>query len=276
MKIGLLGLVSCILFVIVIMLISGVSLTPRREVRVDFGYINSLETGAPVRYAGAKVGQVGHLHILTAAERAAYPSNAPAVYVYASVDKSLDITKGSRGLVNTMGFMGEKYLEITANTKSTVYIGDNEPLQGVDPTPLDTVLASAKELADEMKTTAEHMDRAVVDLEKRLPQIHSELDKTLGSARQFTDDADEVLLANREDLRHLIANGRQTTIYMKSMSHVLATRPWKLVWGFFSGPIPIEPESERYTPPPKKQDKKQAKPKPASTKPKDRNKEYIH
>jgi hypothetical protein len=57
-----------------------------------------------------------------------------------------------------------------------------------------------------------------------------------------------MVAANRKDLEHLISNGRQITIYMKSLSHVLATRPWKIIWGF-GGPISVEPEDQKFLPP---------------------------
>ena len=55
---------------------------------------------------------------------------------------------------------------------------------------------------------------------------------------------------NRDDMESMIKNARQITIYTKSLTHVLATRPWKIVWGF-GGPLPIEPEEEKYQPPEK-------------------------
>jgi phospholipid/cholesterol/gamma-HCH transport system substrate-binding protein len=259
-KIGVMTLVSAVLFVLMILSISGISLKPHREIRIDFSFINSLEVRAPVRFAGARVGEVKRLHLLTSNERAEYAKNPPYVYVYASVDKNVAIPKGTKGMVNTMGFMGEKYLELIPETRSTVYIQENDVLEGIDPTPMDSVFASAKKLADEMQVVAKNLNVLTTEMQDRLPVLIGELDRTLtaarelaGDAKHLTADVQSMVDANRENLRHLLANGRQITIYMKSFSHVLATRPWKLVWGL-GGPIPIELEEEVFVPPAKKSD----------------------
>jgi phospholipid/cholesterol/gamma-HCH transport system substrate-binding protein len=282
LKIGAIALFSMVLFGIMIAAIAKIDLRPKREVCVNFSFINSLEVNAPVRFAGARVGEVKRLKVLTPEDRAQFARNPPYVQVYAHVDRSIQIPKGTRAMVNTMGFMGEKYLELMPESRSTDYIGENETLEGVDPTAMDTVFASAKQLADEMQVAAKNMNAIVVQMQDRLPVLIAEMEKTLGTAqslgndakerlpklivemektlvsaqdlasdaKRLTGDVQQVFTRNREDLEKLIQNARQITIYTKSLSHVLASRPWKLVWGF-GGPLPIEPEEEKYQPPAK-------------------------
>ncbi|MCC7518054.1 MAG: MCE family protein [Verrucomicrobiae bacterium] len=280
LKIGIVTLFSMALFGIMVAAIANLDLRPKREVCVNFSFINSLEVNAPVRFAGARVGEVKRVKVLTPEDRALFTRNAPYVQVFAHVDRSIQIPKGTRAMVNTMGFMGEKYLELMPESRSTSYLGENETLEGVDPTAMDTVFASAKQLSDEMQVAAKNMNAIVVQMQDRLPVLIAELEKTLGTAQSLGNDAKERLpklilemektlasaqdlagdakrltgdvqqafARNREDLEKLIQNARQITIYTKSLSHVLASRPWKLVWGF-GGPLPIEPEDEKYQPP---------------------------
>ncbi len=322
-KIGLVTFVAAILFVIMVWFISGISLfKSMNEVRIDFGFINSLEIHAPVRFAGARVGEVKRIQILTEQERAEFPKNPPYVFVFVSIDKKVKIPKGTKGMVSTMGFMGEKYVELMPENRSTTtYITDNESIEGLDPTPMDTVFASAKKLADDMQVVAKKMNEMVGEMQERFPVLIAEfektmvaarelaadakkltndaqerlpelvvqfektlasaqdltgdakklagdMEKTLSSARQLTekantltDNANSLLIKNREDLDRLISNARQMTIYMKSLTHTLAERPWKILWGF-GGPIPIEPESEKFTPPPMKGSEDSVAPRP--------------
>ncbi|GEM_PF-1386903 len=254
-KIGVVTLFATVLFVIMVLSLSRLSFRPKREIRINFSFINSLETKAPVRFAGARVGDVKRIHVLTPDERNQF-DNPPYVYVYASVDKNIAIPKGTKAMVNTMGFMGEKYLELLPESRSTTYIGEGDPLEGIDPTPMDTVFASAKKLADEMEITAKNINALIIQMQDRLPVLIGESEKTLASvqtlatdAKRLTGDVQSMVIHNREDLEHLIANGRQITIYMKSLSHVLARRPWKIIWGL-GGPIPVEPEEEKFVVPP--------------------------
>lgn len=279
LKIGAVTLFSMALFGLMVAAIAKIDLRPKREICVNFSFINSLEVNAPVRFAGARVGEVTRLKVLTPEERAQFARNPPYVQVFARVDRSIQIPKNTRAMVNTMGFMGEKYLELMPESRSTTYLGENEPIEGVDPTAMDTVFASAKQLSDEMQVAAKNMNTIVVQMQDRLPVLIAEMEKTLGSAqdlandakdrlpklivemektlanaqdlagdaKRLTGDVHQMFLRNREDLEKLIQNARQITIYTKSLSHVLASRPWKLVWGF-GGPLPIEPEEEKYQP----------------------------
>lgn len=320
-KIGAMTLVASILFVVMVLAIGGVSFRPTYEVQVNFGFINSLELHAPVRFAGARVGEVKRIHLLNEQERAQFTKDPPYVSVFVSIDKNVKIPKGTKGMVSTMGFMGEKYMELMPDVKSTTYIAANETIEGVDPTPMDSVFASAKKLSDDMQVATRNMNSVVIEMQERLPVLIAEFEKTLAStqdlasdakkltndaqkrlpelvvqfektlasaqdltgdakrlagdmektlvsARQLSDkanalteNANDMLIKNRDELNHLISNGRQMTIYMKSLTHTLAERPWKLVWGF-GGPIPVEPESEKFTPPPMKESENSIEPRP--------------
>ncbi len=293
-KIGVVALISMVLFMVMVLSISGISFTPQREVQVNFSFINSLEVHSPVRFAGARVGEVKRIHVLSEEERAGFPKDPPYVYVYASIDREIQMPEGTKALVNTMGFMGEKYLELMPEARSKKYLDNDKPIEGIDPTPMDSVFASAKKLSDDMQVATKNVNSIVVEMQDRLPVLIAELEKTLKSAQELTvdakqltgdaqkrmpeliiqmektlasvqdltgdakkltseaqkltGDANSILATNRTDLEHLISNARQMTIYMKSLSHILAERPWKLVWGV-SGPIPIEPEDEKYKAP---------------------------
>jgi phospholipid/cholesterol/gamma-HCH transport system substrate-binding protein len=254
-KIGLVTLLAIALFVLMVYGISKFSLKPQKEIRIEFSFINSLEERAPVRFAGARVGEVKKIHLLTPNERAEFTQNPPYVYVYASIDQDIKIPKETKALVTTLGFMGEKYLELLPASRTSDYLSEGEPLHGEDPVPMDTVFASAKKSLDDMQIAAGKIITITTEMENRLPVLIGELEKTLasaqdlaGDAKGLTGDAKTMIHNNRENLEHLIDNARQMTIYMKSLSHVLASRPWKIVWGI-GGPIPIESEGEKFVPP---------------------------
>ncbi len=255
-RIGLMTFVSLSLACIAVFLISRISWTPKQDVRINFSFINSLEVRAPVRFAGARVGEVRKIHVLSADERAEFTKNPPYVYVIVSVDKRIKIPRETKAMVNTMGFMGEKYLELLPESRSTTYLDGGEALEGVDPTAMDSVFASAKKLSDEMQIAAKNMNTLTTEMQDRLPVLIGELEKTLASAQDLAGDAkhltgnvQSMVDRNRDNLEHLLANSRQMTIYMKSLSHVLARRPWKIIWGF-GGPLPIDPENMKFVGPP--------------------------
>lgn len=257
-KIGLVTVVSAALFVLMVYGISKFSLKPQKKVTVLFSFINSLEVRAPVRFAGAKVGEVKRVHLLNSEERNQYNKKAPYVEVDVSVDSEVEIPSNVKAIVTTLGFMGEKYLELLPQAPTRDYLKEGEPIWGEDPIPMDTVFASAKKSLDDMQVAAGKIITITTEMENRLPVLIGELEKTLSSAQDLAGDAKELtkdvhgsFTKTRDDLEHLISNARQMTIYMKSLSHILATRPWKLVWGL-SGPLKIEGEEVKFADPEKK------------------------
>jgi phospholipid/cholesterol/gamma-HCH transport system substrate-binding protein len=112
-------------------------------VRILYNYISGLEKGAPVRFAGAEVGKVERVEVLNSSEK----SN---VAVIVSVREGVELRKDSTAYIDTLGLMGEKYVEITPGTEDSHVLGKNEALVGQDPVAINTLYQKGIEIADKV------------------------------------------------------------------------------------------------------------------------------
>jgi len=76
------------------------------SVKISFNFISGLETGAPVRFAGHEVGKVRRLEIQEGVAEG-------HVVVTLSVKDKVVLREDSKAYIDTLGLMGEKYIEIT-------------------------------------------------------------------------------------------------------------------------------------------------------------------
>lgn len=167
------------------------------KVNVLFGYISGLQKNAPVHFAGHKVGKVTAIELLHGGKE--------KIAVTISISKEAVLKKDSKAYIEIMGFMGEKFLELTPGSVEAAPLGENETLTGTDPIALTEIIRRGQEIADELDITTES-----------LKSLIENLNDTLGE--------------NRTDVRHIIGNMSEASDNMKAMTEDLKRHPWKLIF----------------------------------------------
>jgi phospholipid/cholesterol/gamma-HCH transport system substrate-binding protein len=134
------GLVILVLFVLMIGNFRTWSLGYR--VNIIFNFINGVKVGAPVRFAGLDVGEVKAINIV-------FLDSQPQakVKVVCWVKNVVKIPADSTVWVNTLGLLGEKYIEIMPGTDYGQIITEGQPLIGHDPIAMHEVAELAKDMA---------------------------------------------------------------------------------------------------------------------------------
>ncbi|MFH0877120.1 MAG: MlaD family protein, partial [Candidatus Omnitrophota bacterium] len=98
------------------------------DIKVVFGFANGIKVGAPLRLAGVDQGEVKEI-VLTHDEA----TGDAKVTIRAWVDSGAKIPKDSRAWVNTLGLLGEKYLEIIPGKDYDNILVPGDVLRGEDP-----------------------------------------------------------------------------------------------------------------------------------------------
>lgn len=180
------GLICLILFVLLLGNFRTWSLGYR--VNAVFNFINGVKIGAPVRVAGVDAGEVKGINFFFA------DKNPQAkVRVVCWVKNNALIPRDSEVWVNTLGLLGEKYIEIMPGQDYKHLITAGQTLEGHDP-------IAMHEVAELAKTVVNDLDESLARIKRG--------EGTVG--RLLSDDSIyEDLEAMIKDLRH---------------------NPWKLFW----------------------------------------------
>lgn len=151
------------------------------HVQVTFGFANGIKVGAPLRLAGVDVGEVKEIK-LTHDEA----TGKSVVYLKTWLDSEIRIPKDSRGWVNTLGLLGEKYLEIIPGKDYTNCMKEGDILVGEDPASVQEVTDLARDIALQAKDTLSDLQTSLQNLNKVL-EGQGTFGKLLTNDKLYTD-----------------------------------------------------------------------------------------
>ncbi len=194
---GFLVIVSAVVL-LGMLLMSGQSqiFSKTRLVKISFNYIGGLEKDSPVHYAGHKIGKVSKV--------AFNPDGSSTLTVTASIDPNVVLRADSQAYVDALGFMGEKYIELTPGTAGSAALEDGKPLKGTDPMPM-------------------------MELVKRGTELLSEFEKTNKSMNNLMADLKKLMDGNKENLDGILANLNSSSSNLNAMTRNLKYHPWKIL-----------------------------------------------
>ena len=197
-KAGMMIVVCLVVLFILVFYVGGLHILEKRyPFKVRFNFTGGLDKDAPVRFAGVEVGEVKDIRLLNEEDA--------NIEITLMVNPAVRLHEDSQAFVNTMGFMGEKYIELTPGSKHSPLLAPGDIIIGTDPIQMDELLKKGKQIADEVET-------AMLSLQK------------------FLDDADDLIVSNKEDIRHIVINLKVTTEHAKEFAKTIEESPWKLLW----------------------------------------------
>ncbi len=159
LKVGIFAFAGLLILSWFIFRIGDVKLTAHGyHVRVLFGFANGIKIGAPVRIAGVDKGEVKEIRLTHNTD------GKPEVFIRVWVDGDTLIPVDSRAWVNTLGLLGEKYLEIIPGKDYNKVLVNDSLLVGEDPTSVQEVTDLAKDIALQVKETLDTLDSVLNDI----------------------------------------------------------------------------------------------------------------
>jgi phospholipid/cholesterol/gamma-HCH transport system substrate-binding protein len=213
-KVGLLILVALGLLFGFVVVLGNFSLSRGFSFYVDFDFSGNLQTGAPVKVAGIKVGKVQRVD-----------------YLAGKLDRASNrrIFEDAEFFINTQGVLGEQYLEIVPGTPGRRPVQPGQVLLGVTPPRMDLVVARLYEVLDgvtrllrEDKQSISNLlragTRAVKTVDLLLMENREEIGALLASLEQLTAEAGELLknvragVGHPQRLRNLLASVEKTSV----------------------------------------------------------------
>ncbi|PIP20917.1 MAG: hypothetical protein COX40_02175 [Candidatus Omnitrophica bacterium CG23_combo_of_CG06-09_8_20_14_all_40_11] len=121
------------------------TMTTGYELNFIFNFANGVKIGAPVRFAGVDVGEVKEISFVTGVD-----NPKPKVRILCLINKDVKVPVDSSIWVNTLGLLGEKYIEIMPGKEYNNTLAPKDTLVGIDPIPMQDVSALAKGIAQNL------------------------------------------------------------------------------------------------------------------------------
>ncbi|MDQ1328712.1 MAG: phospholipid/cholesterol/gamma-HCH transport system substrate-binding protein, partial [Candidatus Poribacteria bacterium] len=145
-----------------------------QEIRISFENVGGLLKSAPVSIQGMEIGKVKKIELM-----------GNWVQVTANIDKSIVIRDGYRILIDVIGIVGEKYIEIV-NGPNANKVTKDDPLLGVSPTSIGNILIKANEAAQKA-TDALMAAKSIIDNNK------DEVQSGINEVRKFISDTSNIM-----------------------------------------------------------------------------------
>ena len=179
-KVGLVVLLAAALLLSAIFAIANLHLGGNYvNYKTYFKFGGGLEAGAPVRFAGLKVGRINAVRV--------DPKDPTRVEVDVEVEAATPIRTDSSATITALGLISENYLEITPG-KSTTNLQPGGTIPSVELLDLNALMRKMSELADASKPL-------IADLQKNLNLISAKADILLTQMNDVTGDANRKYFA---------------------------------------------------------------------------------
>lgn len=229
-KVGLFVFIAFVLLAVMVFSISDFYSTQAQftyPLRVRFGFVNGIDVGAPVRVSGVKVGEVRSVR--------AYRDEANQrmqVELGIRISRDAQLEEDSAAFINTLGLLGEKYLEIITGTPGARVLTAGEILVGKDSTSMDKLVESSYRAIQQMERAIASVNKIIGD-----EATQQSLKDTLANSKEATAQL-TVFLVQANEVLGKINRGEGTVgklltkdeLYqdLKALTEDLKAHPWKL------------------------------------------------
>ncbi|MFH0917519.1 MAG: MlaD family protein [Candidatus Omnitrophota bacterium] len=182
LKLGTFVFIGLIILVTFILSIGGFKTwSSGYRINLIFHFVNGVKIGAPVRFAGVDVGEVKKIIL-----QPKPAENRSDVCLEVWVRDIVRVPADSTVWVNTLGLLGEKYVEIMPGKDYSNILKENQSLIGVDPVPTHELFSKAQDIMGNLNTGITKIMNKEGTLGKLLydDKVYNELDALVTDVRK--------------------------------------------------------------------------------------------
>ncbi len=222
-KVGLFVLTALIGLVVFIFSVTESSLLEKRKVlKVIFGFANGLKKNAPVRIAGVDHGIVQDISLFFDRK-----DNQTKVMIDLWLTKKVQIPKDSMVMINQLGLMGEKYVEIIPGANTKDFFQEGQVLIGKDPIAQEILSEKVWAVAGQVENAVKGVNRVILD--KR--NVDS-FQKTLDNLSKLTGSINGIIYDMKEGKGTIgkLLYDEQLYDDLQGLAADLKANPWKILY----------------------------------------------
>ncbi len=229
-KVGALILASLGLLIAFVVVMGGLSLKPTLRVYVDFSDPGGLQSGAPIRMAGARIGRITAIEFRGGEKdpKTGRPEMPIRVVVNIETQYQKAIHDDAVFFVTSQGMLGEMFLAVEPGSPEKPLIQDGAIMRGVSPPRLDLLFSEGFELLhlaylgvsqnqQKISETFDGLHATLTGTGRFFDKNGEKLDKIVDRLDTLSLQAEETLAAAREQyvdgprVNHIMSNVEQTT-----------------------------------------------------------------
>jgi phospholipid/cholesterol/gamma-HCH transport system substrate-binding protein len=222
-KVGLFVLMAVIAFTIFLLSISDTSVFKNgKTLKIVFGFANGLKKNAPVRIAGVDEGIVKDIKLFFDRQ-----DGKTKAEVELWINRDTQIPHDSVVMINQLGLLGEKYVEIVPGIETKTFFQEAETVIGKDPISQEVLSSRVMDVAKKLEETFNGVSQMVND-EENLASIRTtlkELSSTTAGINQLVSQTN----SGKGTIGKLFYDDRMYE-NLQGMTADLKDNPWKLLY----------------------------------------------
>ncbi len=172
--------------------------TPKLVLEVVFDETSGLKQFAEVRHAGVEIGEVRGIR-LTKEKR-------PRVVLELVVRRDAGIQQGAQGRIKTLGFLGERYVEIAPPPKGGPLLAEGGRISGVATAQLEDLGPILDDMVVNIREARAQMDSLLGD-----ESFRKDLKEAVRRASDLTEELKSTLSENRAELKQTLRHARSAS-----------------------------------------------------------------
>ena len=190
--VGIMVVTGFALLTFVVFGVSGIYVfRPGYQIHAIFNFVSIIDQGAPVRYAGVKVGEVRKVEIM---DRSV--SQPGYIRVTFFVTKGVNIYEGDKISIQGTHIMSEPHIAIEPVKEPGRLLANGDTVKGLDPISMDDLIHNAKEI-----TTM--LNQFLSETEKTLRESGAQraLSDSLVNLSKLLESLNKIVAGREEDYR---------------------------------------------------------------------------
>lgn len=214
-KVGALVLVCTALLVAFVFLLGDFGGAAGFRIPVDFPTASDIKPGAPVKIAGVTAGKVQNIEYW-GGKLDPKVGRRVTVRVWLDVDpeKGKTLHDDAQFFISTQGILGEKYVEIDPGDYAKPILQAERAREGIPPLRMEI-------LGQQLTKVAGAITRILEDNENVVHDVLTHADQTILSTKKTVEDADQLILDNRDAVKAIVARLDKTSEKVDKMVTVL-------------------------------------------------------
>jgi len=192
-------------------------------VKASFKNIDGVNLNSPVMFSGFEVGIVEDIEIVETPDET-------TVELTLLIKDSARVREGTKAYIKNLGFMGEKYVGLTAGDPGDRYLKAGEMIQGQEPPNFEELMEEGQKIAGRIGSITENIDERLTVNKDALDQTITNLSSVMKDLAELVGNVNERLSVNEKKIDATIGNLHDLSVNMEELSYDLKLNPWKIMY----------------------------------------------